>query len=93
MRPSRQSFPNLTPDPHHSQSTASPGAVTGPPLYDSFVVRMWRTADAQHLRRIEVEHVQSGTVASAGDVTPEWLLAQFDPGLGDRPPGSVPPPD
>lgn len=93
MRPTRQSVPNLAPDHARVQTGAAPSPPAGDAVYDSFIVRMWRTADAQIVRRIEVEHVQTGTVASAGAAAPEWILAQFDHGLGDPPPGSVPPPD
>ena len=93
MRSARQTFPNLSPDRVPAHAAAPSQTPAGPAIYDSFVVRMWRTPDSQNLRRIEIEHVQSGVIASAGDVTPEWILAQFNHGLGDPPPGRILPPD
>ncbi len=63
--------------------------LAAPTAYDSFVVRIWRAPSSLHLRRIEVEHVQSGAISSAGDATPEWILSQFGHCLGDPPPGRV----
>jgi hypothetical protein len=63
-------------------------------VYDSFVVRLWRTPGSAVVRRVEVEHVQSGVVASAGEVELAWVLAQLDgaletnEGLGVRSQGS-----
>lgn len=75
------------------------GGSRCPAVYDSFVVRLWRTPGIDLVRRVEVEHVQSGGVASAGDVALAWVLAQLDGALGSQPdlvappPGTGPPPD
>jgi hypothetical protein len=75
------------------------GGSRRPAVYDSFVVRLWRTPGIDLVRRVEVEHVQSGVVASAGDVALAWVLAQLDGALGAEtdliapPSGTVPPPD
>lgn len=93
MRPTYRSRPGLGSDGAATDHSAGAEALATPPVYDSFVVRMWRTPETHQVRRIEIEHVQSGAISSAGDAAPEWILAQFDHGLGDPPPGRVPPPD
>jgi hypothetical protein len=39
-----------------------------PPTYDSFVLRLWRVGAAGPVRRIQVEHVQSGARIEAAEL-------------------------
>ncbi len=47
------------------------------PLYDAFVVRLWRDAATGRVLRAEVEHAGSGSLARAADVTADWVLHQI----------------
>ena len=58
-------------------------ATTGSPTYDSFVVRLWRTPGAAVIRRIELEHVQSGVRLGAAEVALAWILPELDQCLLD----------
>ncbi len=42
--------------------------------YDSFVVRLWHELATGTVLRIEIEHVQGGTVTTGRRVGPEWIL-------------------
>ena len=54
------------------------------PLYDAFVVRMWRDAASGRLLRAEVEHAGSGAIARAAGVTAGWVLRQIHARLAER---------
>lgn len=45
-------------------------------IYDSFVIRVWHDGTIEELRRVEVEHVQTGEAVSAASVSLAWILAQ-----------------
>ncbi len=47
------------------------------PLYDAFVVRLWRDATTGRVLRAEVEHAGSGALARSADVTTDWVLHQI----------------
>ena len=56
------------------------------PLYDAFVVRLWREAGTGHVLRAEVEHVRTGVLARAAGVPTGWVLSQISARLDDGPP-------
>jgi hypothetical protein len=58
---------------HPDQSSEEP--LTGERVYDSFVVRLWREVGNPRLLRVEVQHAQSGGVASARGVEIDWVGA------------------
>ena len=47
------------------------------PLYDAFVVRLWRDAPTGRLLRAEVEHAGTGALARAAEVGAGWVLRQI----------------
>ena len=73
------------------------------PLYDAFVVRLWRDAPTGQVHRAEVEHAGTGTLARAAEVGAGWVLRQIrvclaappvDEAVASRPEivGAPPPP-
>ena len=48
---------------------------TGERVYDSLVVRLWREVGNPRLLRVEVQHAQSGGVASARGVEVDYIGA------------------
>lgn len=46
-------------------------------VYDSFVIRIWHDGTVGDLRRVEVEHVQTGEIVNAAAVSPEWILERL----------------
>ncbi len=47
------------------------------PLYDAFVVRLWRDATTGRLLRAEVEHAGTGALTRAAEVGAGWILSQI----------------
>ncbi len=47
------------------------------PLYDAFVVRLWRDAATGRVLRADVEHAGSGSLARAAGVATDWVLHQI----------------
>ena len=47
------------------------------PLYDAFVVRLWRDAPTGRVLRAEVEHAGTGALARAAEVGAGWVLRQI----------------
>ena len=56
------------------------------PLYDAFVVRLWRDAGTGSVLRAEVEHARTGTFARAAAVPTGWILGQIRARLAAGPP-------
>lgn len=54
------------------------------PLYDAFVVRLWRDATTGLVLRAEVEHAGSGSLARAAGVSADWVLRQIHACLQDH---------
>jgi hypothetical protein len=51
----------------------SPLPSSSPRRYDSFVVRLWFDPERAAVLRAEIQHVQSGLVEQAVDVTAAWV--------------------
>ena len=45
--------------------------------YDSFVIRLWHEPVTGTVLRVEIEHVQGGTVTTGRRVAPEWILERL----------------
>jgi hypothetical protein len=65
---------------------ASKSATGSSPLYDAFVVRLWRDAATGRLLRAEVEHAPTGALARAAGVSTAWVLSQISACLAAGPP-------
>ena len=62
---------------------AGDGSARGRPIYDAFVVRLWREAGTDRVLRAEVEHVRTGALARAAGVPTGWVLAEIRARLAD----------
>ena len=63
------------------------------PRYDAFVVRLWRDTASGRLLRAEVEHVATGGVARAADVSAGWIERQIEACLAEHLSGESPTPE
>ncbi len=54
--------------------------------YDSFVIRLWHEPATGTVLRVEIEHVQGGTVTTGRRVLPEWILDRLLACLDDPSP-------
>jgi hypothetical protein len=44
------------------------------PRYDSFVLRLWRSAADDRVLQVKIDHIQTSAVYIGRDVTFEWIL-------------------
>jgi hypothetical protein len=65
---------------------AAKGTTGSSPLYDAFVVRLWREAATGRVLRAEVEHAPTGALARAAGVSTAWVLSQISARLATGPP-------
>jgi hypothetical protein len=68
------SAPRPSPRTRPAAVERAAGGTVPERVYDSFVVRLWREAGGRRLVRAEVEHIQSGRVVRAWDVTLGWVV-------------------
>ena len=64
---------------------ASKSTTGSSPLYDAFVVRLWRDAATGRVLRAEVEHASTGALARAVGVSTAWVLSQISARLAAGP--------
>ena len=68
---------------------AAKGVTGSTPLYDAFVVRLWRDAATGRVLRAEVEHAPTGALARAAGVSTAWVLSQISARLAGPPTGGA----
>lgn len=57
-----------------SESPETSNAGSGGWRYDSFLLRLWHVSRGQRIRRVELQHLQTGLVERAVDPEPGWVL-------------------